>query len=91
MPAREMRDIMATKYTQITGGRWARVHGGHLYVSQTNLYQGMLEQGGYVGRTYQIPYDGTLEDALKTNEHGISDIDRCIESGKIVHVGRIIR
>jgi hypothetical protein len=82
---------MTTKYTQITDGRRARVHGGYLYVMQTNLYQGMLEQGGYIGRTYQIPYTGTLEDARKTNEHGISDIDRCIESGRIVHAGRIIQ
>jgi hypothetical protein len=82
---------MATKYTKISAGRKAKIVDGALYVMQTNMQYGMLEQGGYVGRTYQIPYDGTLEDALKTNEHGISDIDRCIESGKIVHVGRIIQ
>ena len=82
---------MTTKYTKITDGCRARVHGGYLYVMQTNLYHGVLEQDGYVGRTYQIPYTGTLEDARKTNEHGINDIARCIETGRIVHVGRIIQ
>jgi len=82
---------MTTKYTKISDGRRARVHGGYLYVEQTNLYHGMLEQGGYVGRTYQMPYAGTLEDAQITNDMGISDIDRCIERNQIVHVGRLIR
>jgi hypothetical protein len=82
---------MTTKYTKISEARRARVYGGYLYVEQTNMYLGMLEQGGYVGRVYQMPYTGTLEDAQIPNEHGITDIDRCIERNQIVHVGRIIR
>jgi hypothetical protein len=82
---------MATHYTKITEGRRARVHNGYLEVEQTNMYHGMLEQGGYVGRTYQIPYTGTLEEAMIANEQGITDIDRCIESNRIIHAGRVIR
>ena len=82
---------MATKYTKISEGRKAKIVDGALYVMQTNMQYGMLEQGGYADRVYRMPYSGTLEGAQITNDHGISDIDRCIESGKIVHVGRIIR
>jgi hypothetical protein len=83
---------MSTKYTQITDGRRARVHGGYLYVMQTNLYQGMLlEQGGYADRVYRMPYAGTVISSQVPNEHGITDIDRCVESGEVIRRGRLIR
>lgn len=82
---------MSVKYTQISDGRRARVQAGYLYVEQTNMGYGMLEQGGHASRVYRIPYSGTLEDAQVPNEWGITDIDRCIESGEVVRPGRRIR
>jgi len=82
---------MATKYRQINCGRRAKVHDGALYVMQTNMCNGMLEQGGYADRVYRMPYTGTLEDAQVANDRGISDIDRCIEYGNVIRQGRLIR
>jgi hypothetical protein len=82
---------MSQKYIKITEARRARVHNGALYVMQTNMSMGMLESGGYADRVYRMPYTGTLEDAQITNDWGISDIDRCIESGTVIRHGRLIR
>jgi len=82
---------MATKYTKINESVEARVHDEYLYVRLTGVRGDMLVQGEYVGKTYRLPYTGTLEDAQITNEHGISDIDRCIESGAVIRQGRLIQ
>lgn len=82
---------MQTKYTQVGDGRRAKVQDGALYVMQTNMCYGMLEQGGRAGRVYKMPYTGTLEGARKANGIGISDIDRCIEYGDVVRQGRLIQ
>ena len=79
------------KYTQITDSRRAKVDNGALYVMQTNTCHGMLESGGRINRVYRTPYTGTLEDAQIANEHGITDIDRCIESGAVIRQGRLIQ
>ena len=81
---------MMVRLTQISESRRAKVHDGYLYVKQTNLCMGMLESGGFVDRVYRMPYTGTLADAVRENEHGISDIDRCIEIGAIIRRGRRI-
>jgi hypothetical protein len=81
---------MGVKYIRITEGVDAGVHNGYLYVKQTDMQFGMLVEGGYADRVYRIPYIGTLDDALVTNEWGISDINRCIEDGTIVRKGRVI-
>ena len=57
---------MIAKYKQISDGRRAKIQDGVLYVMQTNMCYGMLEQGGYADRVYRMPYTGTLEDAIKT-------------------------
>jgi hypothetical protein len=57
---------MTTKYTKISDGRKAKVVDGALFVTQTNICNGMLEQGGYADRVYKMPYAGTLKDAVKT-------------------------
>lgn len=64
---------MATKYKQISDGRRAKIDNGALYVMQTNMC------------------NGTLEDATRENDIGISDIDRCIEGGDVIRQGRLIR
>jgi hypothetical protein len=66
------------------------IYNGMLYVKITNTQYGMLEQGGYADRVYAMPYTGSMDDARKTNDWGISDINRCIESGKVVREGRLI-
>lgn len=81
---------MAMRYKQIGDGRRVKVNDGALYVMQTNMCNGMLEQGGYADRVYKMPYTGTLDDAQVANDFGISDIDRCIERGDVVRRGRLI-
>ena len=66
------------------------IYNGMLYVKITNMQYGMLEQGGYADRVYAMPYTGTMKDATKLNDWGISDINRCIERGKVVRKGRLI-
>ena len=68
---------MTTKYTHIDDGRRARVHNGALYVMQTNMSMGMLEQGGYADRVYRMPYAGSLGDAVKTYGDNYPHCDGC--------------
>lgn len=82
---------MKLPYKAITAGTSAKVADGYLYVMQTNMRDGMLEQGGYADRVYRMPYTGTLDDAQVPNEWGITDLNRCLETGKIVRKGRLIR
>ncbi len=85
---------MTTKYTKITDGIDARVHDGYLFVRVTNMQHGMLEQGGRSGRVYRMPYSGTLEEAQKTGKYNwpsITDIDQCVENGKVVREGDLIQ
>lgn len=82
---------MVTKYTKISEGREIKIENGYLYVRQTNMQHGMLEQGGYADRVYRMSYNGALEDAQAENDIGISDVDRCIESGEVVRKGRLIQ
>ena len=67
------------------------IYNGMLYVKITNMQYGMLEQGGYADRVYAMSYTGTMDDARKINDWGISDINRCVDGGKVVRAGRLIR
>jgi len=78
------------KYKRISEGQEIRVENDHLYVKQTNMGYGMLEQGGYADRVYRMPFKGTLEDAQKMDEFGISYVDRCVEIGTVIRKGRLI-
>ena len=82
---------MSKRYHTINEARKVRVEQGYLYVMQTNMCNGMLEQGGYADRVYRMPYNGTVISSQLPNDNGVTDIDRCIESGKIVRQGRLIR
>ena len=81
---------MAMRYTQICDGVDARVHNSHLYVRVTDMRQGRLVSGGYADRVYRMMYEGSLADAQKVNDWGVSDLNRCIENGTIIRKGRII-
>jgi hypothetical protein len=82
---------MSKRYHTISAGRKVRIESGYLYVMQTNMSNGMLEQGGYADRVYRMPYAGTVISSQVPNEHGIIDIDRCVESGEVIRQGRLIR
>ena len=87
---------MARKYTKINNSYEARVHGGYLYVRTTGMnFQGALVQGEEVGRIYRMPFNGTLEDAVKEPwciDEGMNAIDECAMGGKseLVRRGRTI-
>ena len=66
------------------------IYNGMLYVKITNMQHGMLVQGGYVDRVYAISYTGTMDDARKKGDSGISEINWCVMRGKVVRAGRLI-
>lgn len=79
------------RYQTTKSGAQARIDGGYLYVRVTNGRDDMLESGGRLGMVYRMSYTGTMADATKENQYGVSDIDRCIDNpANIIRRGTLI-